>query len=150
MGLERPETRMTIFELFPLFFAVSVTVLSAAFLANKVGLSGLSAWLIAAVLGGASWKLYWLVLKRLGSHFRQRGGEREERELANRVYHQFDPAKGYPAAKNLYYECAVCGNVVLSMPGKQVSCKCRNVAVDASDHATVQNHDKVKIFSVPE
>ncbi len=78
----------------------------------------------------------------LGSHFHQRGAEKERRELANRMYHQFDAAKGYPAAKNLYYECAVCGNVVPSMPGKQVSCKCQNVAVDASYHAT--------LFSVPE
>jgi hypothetical protein len=141
---------MTIFELFPWFIAVGVTVLSAALLTNKVGLSGLWAWIIAAVLGGASWAAYWLVLKRLGPHFHQRKAEKEKRQLASRTYHQFDAAKGYPAAKNLYYECAVCGNVVPSMPGKKVSCKCRNVAVDASDHPTVQNHEKVKLFSAPE
>jgi hypothetical protein len=141
---------MTIFELFPWFIAVGVTVLSAAFLANKIGVSCLWAWIIAAVLGGASWASYWLVLKGLGSHFHQRGAEKEKRELANRAYHQFDAAKGYPVAKNLYYECSVCGNVIPSMPGKQVSCKCQNVAVDASGHPTVHNHEKVKLFSTPE
>jgi hypothetical protein len=90
-----------------------------------------------------------LALKRLGRLLHQRRVEKERRELADRTYQELDAAKDFPVAKNLYYECGLCGNVVPSMPGKQVSCKCGNVDVDASGHPTVHNHEKVKLFSAP-
>ncbi len=140
---------MTIFELFPWFVAIGVTVLSAALLANKFGLNGLWAWMIGLILGIACWVSYWLAVKTIGLHFAQRKAEKEELELAKRTYYQFQAANNYSAAKNLYYECIVCGNVIPSASGKEVSCKCRNLTVDASGHPTVQNHQKIKVFSMP-
>ncbi len=140
---------MTIFELFPWFIAVGVAIVSAALLENKFGVQGLWAWVIAAVLGGASWTAYWLVLKKLAPHIGQRRAENEKREVAQRAYQQFDPTKDYPAAKNFYYECPICGNVVPSMRDKTVSCKCRNLTVDNAGHVAVENPGKIKVFSLP-
>lgn len=33
-----------------------------------------------------------------------------------RCYLEFDPLKGYPVGKNIYYECGICGDVIPSMP----------------------------------
>lgn len=140
---------MTIFELSPWFIAVGVTILSAVLLANKFGVSGLWAWIIAAALGGISWTLYWLALKEFASRSGRREAEKEKQEVARRIYRQVDPTKDYPVAKDLYYECAVCGNVVPSTTDKPVSCKCRNLTVDNVGRVAVQNWGKIKVFSLP-
>ena len=136
---------MTIFELLPWFIAIGVTVLSAALLANRFGLPALWAWLIALAFGIACWAAYWLALKKLGSHLCQRN---VKRELEDRTYQPLDVVKDYLVAKNLYYECLVCGNVVPSMPRKNLACKCRNILVDVSPgRIEIRDPAKAKMFS---
>ena len=64
-------------------------------------------------------------------------------------YHSFDPAKGYPAGDNLYYECLKCGDVIPSMPDDDIHCKCRNIMIDVGfSRLTIQDHKQAKLFSV--
>lgn len=48
----------------------------------------------------------------------------------DRQYLTLDLSKGYPAGKDLYYECLKCGDVIPSLPDDDISCKCRNIMVD--------------------
>ncbi|NUP11309.1 MAG: hypothetical protein HOW73_35125 [Polyangiaceae bacterium] len=66
-----------------------------------------------------------------------------------RQYIAFDPKQGYPAAKNIAYECLICGGVVSSMPGNDENweCSCRNIRVDGdAGRVSVRDHDKMKAF----
>lgn len=49
-----------------------------------------------------------------------------------RMYLELDPREGYPAGKDIEYECGLCGGIVASMPANEVAwdCGCRNVRVD--------------------
>jgi hypothetical protein len=138
---------MTIFEFFPWFIAIGITVVSAVLLVNKAGVPSLLAWIIALALGFVSWASYWLVLKRLSSRFHQRRDKNSRRELEKRTYQELDAAKNYPVAENLYYECLVCGNVLPSMPRENASCMCRNILVNASlGRIEIRDHVKTKLF----
>jgi hypothetical protein len=65
-----------------------------------------------------------------------------------RTYCSFDPQKGYPAGKNLYYECTKCGGVVSSLPEDSVSCGCRNICIDVDyGRVAVKDHQFMKVFS---
>jgi len=66
-----------------------------------------------------------------------------------RKYQTIEPDKGYPAGKNLYYECLVCGDVIPSRPDDDLSCKCRNIMIDVGyGRLKIQDHTKARLFSV--
>lgn len=65
-----------------------------------------------------------------------------------RIYQTFDSQKGYPAGKNLYYECAKCGDVIPSLPTDSISCKCRNIHIDVDyGRVSIKDHKFMKVFS---
>jgi hypothetical protein len=138
------------FGLIPLSIAICVTILSGAFLSNKIGLPSIWIWIIAPFFGFVSWALYWLILRNFATWLDYKNTKRDMSSVEKRVYQDFDAAKNCSAAKNLYYECNVCGNVVPSWPGRKVSCKCQNIVVDASGRPTIQRHEKAKLFTVSE
>jgi hypothetical protein len=66
-----------------------------------------------------------------------------------RTYHNLDPAAGYPAGGNLFYECERCGDILPSRPEDSTHCKCRNIMIDADyGRIKIQDHPKVKLFSL--
>lgn len=139
---------MTSIELFPWLFALCVTLLSAAFL-RRFGVPNVWALSTGLVLGIVSWLSYVFGGKRLLSWLEQKKTERENAEKDRRVYQAFDPAKEYPASKNLFYECPVCGNAIPSLPKKSVGCKCRNILINASSgRIEIRDRAKVKLFSL--
>ncbi len=65
-----------------------------------------------------------------------------------RTYHSFNPKKGYPVGKSLYYECTKCGDVIPSLPKDSVSCTCRNIHIDVDyGRMAVKDDNFVKLFS---
>jgi hypothetical protein len=65
-----------------------------------------------------------------------------------RHYREFDPANGYPAATNLFYECLICGEVVPSLPNDSVACNCKNIMVDIDyGRLSIQDASKSRLFS---
>jgi len=65
-----------------------------------------------------------------------------------RTYQSFDPQKGYPAGKDLYYECTKCGDVISSLPADSISCKCRNIHIDVDyGRVAIKDHRLAKLFS---
>lgn len=59
----------------------------------------------------------------------------------------FDPAKGYPASKSIFYECGLCGDYISSQPDISVRCKCRNIVIDAdAGRVSVKNEEQFKVF----
>lgn len=63
-------------------------------------------------------------------------------------YLNFNPKDGYPAAKNIFYECSRCGGVIPSMPDDSLCCSCRNVCIDIdAGRVSVKNDDDLKIFT---
>ena len=139
---------MTIIELFPWLAALCVTLASVAILR---GFGVPSAWALSIgfVLGIVSWLSCVFGGKRLLSWLEQKKTEREKSGIDRRVYQAFDPAKQYPASKNLFYECPICGNAVPSLAKNGVSCKCRNILIDAnSSRVEIRDPAKVKLFSL--
>ena len=64
-------------------------------------------------------------------------------------YIAFDPKQGYPAAKDIAYECLQCGDVVSSIPGNDEPwvCTCKNVRVDPdAGRVSVRDDSKMKAF----
>lgn len=49
---------------------------------------------------------------------------------AKRTYISLDPAKGWPAGSDVYYECLRCGEVIPSLPAGSRECACGNIAID--------------------
>ena len=65
-----------------------------------------------------------------------------------RKYQAIEPDKGYPAGKNLYYECLVCGDVIPSIPDDDTSCKCRNIMIDVGfSRMVIDDPKKARFFS---
>jgi hypothetical protein len=65
----------------------------------------------------------------------------------NRQYLTFDPSKGYPTGKDLFYECLKCGDVIPSMPDDDIYCKCRNIMLDVGfSRMKIFDHSKVRLF----
>ena len=62
-----------------------------------------------------------------------------------KVYLDFDPAKGYPMAADLYWECLRCGMTLPSAPDDAVSCLCLNIIVDTS-RTTIVDPTKARLF----
>lgn len=48
----------------------------------------------------------------------------------NAVEVPYNPANGYPAASDLFYQCRHCGDVFPSFPTHSISCSCGNFYVD--------------------
>jgi hypothetical protein len=70
-------------------------------------------------------------------------------EAAKRVYYDVDPATGYPAGSDLFYECQRCGDVLPSRPEDNAACTCRNIMIDVDyGRIKIQDHAKVKLFSL--
>lgn len=66
-----------------------------------------------------------------------------------RVYFSFDPANGYPAGENVYYECERCGGVLKSLPEDSVHCECKNIIIDADyGRVSVKDHSLMRAFSI--
>jgi hypothetical protein len=136
---------MTIIELFPWLLAICVALTTGTVLARG-GLFGVWVWIIAAVAGVASFAAYWLALKSLASWAERRRAQKDEWEREHRQYHDLDSAK--LVGGELFYECSVCGNVIPSRSKKGVSCKCRNIAVDAeSSRLEIRDRTKARLFS---
>ena len=55
--------------------------------------------------------------------------------------------KGYPAGKNIYYECTLCNTDINSMPKHFDSCKCGNIEIDATvGRVIIKDKNNFKIF----
>jgi hypothetical protein len=63
-------------------------------------------------------------------------------------YISFDPSRGYPTGKNLFYECTKCSDIFPSWPQDSVTCSCGNLHIDIhSGRLIVKDHTFFKIFS---
>ena len=68
-----------------------------------------------------------------------------------KIYHSYDPERGYPAGSNLYYECLKCGDIVPSLPIDNIFCSCRNIAIDVDyGRISIKDHSLIKLFSIEE
>lgn len=69
---------------------------------------------------------------------------------STRSYLHFDPAAGYPAGNNVYYECLKCGDIIPSQPKDCANCKCRNIMIDVDyGRVKIQYPAQLKVFCVP-
>lgn len=69
-------------------------------------------------------------------------------EQSGRTYQAYNPAAGYPAGENLFYECTLCGKVTHSLPKESFSCACSNLMIDVDyGRVTIKNHSAVRLFS---
>jgi hypothetical protein len=52
--------------------------------------------------------------------------------LAMSIFRLLRISKGmkFPAGDRLYYRCAVCGDVILSIPEASTACTCGNLSID--------------------
>jgi hypothetical protein len=90
--------------------------------------------------------LYWLMLKKFLFWLDHKKAKQEKHDIESRIYCDFGTENDYPRGKNVYFECLHCGNVIASLPGRAVSCKCRNVVIDDAGHPIIQNRNGVKVF----
>lgn len=64
-----------------------------------------------------------------------------------RNYLVFDPLKGYPSGKNVFYECERCGDSIPSQPDDGIGCSCRNIFIDVdAGRVSVKDETKFKVF----
>ena len=67
--------------------------------------------------------------------------------IGKRKYVTFNPVSGYPAGKDLSYECSKCGDVIPSIPTDVASCSCRNIVIDTdAGRVSVKDDSQMKIF----
>jgi hypothetical protein len=65
-----------------------------------------------------------------------------------KTYRDFNPKSGYPAAKDLFYECLRCSEIVPSLPIDSAHCQCRNIMIDVDyGRVSIQDPANVKLFS---
>jgi hypothetical protein len=66
-----------------------------------------------------------------------------------RTYRDLKPGELYPFAKDLFYECMICGEVIPSMPYDAVDCACHNIWIDAPQgRMGVNDPSKLRLFRV--
>ena len=64
-----------------------------------------------------------------------------------RRYIDFDPTKGYPAGKTLFYECLRCGTSIPSRPAASTGCPCSNLVIDIDyGRVSVDDHSLMRIY----
>src|SRR2546425_10227699 len=64
----------------------------------------------------------------------------------NKEYIRFDPARGFPAGKELYYECGVCGELLPSLSEERASCSCENVFNDVeAGRLAIRDESKLRL-----
>ena len=62
-------------------------------------------------------------------------------------YIAVDFSKSYPGGKNIFYECQICGDAIMSYPTELVECSCGNIKIDAGySRMMIENESKVKVF----
>lgn len=60
-----------------------------------------------------------------------------------------DFAKGYPAGKDMFYECRLCKIQISSQPKVFQTCECGNISIDIdAGRVTVKDYSKFKIFQL--
>ncbi len=66
-----------------------------------------------------------------------------------KIYVSYDPSKGYPAGRNLYYECLVCGDSIPSLPADNMGCRYGNVFIDIDyGRLVVRNDDMLRAYTI--
>ncbi len=61
----------------------------------------------------------------------------------------FNPAQGYPAGDDLYYECLKCGELIPSFPQDNISCKCANISIDKDyGRMTIWDHALARAWNL--
>lgn len=64
-----------------------------------------------------------------------------------REYFEFDPKKGYPVGRDIYYECIECGSVIPSTPKDGLGCLCRNIFIDVdAGRVSVKRESQFRVF----
>lgn len=67
--------------------------------------------------------------------------------MKNRNVLNFEPSNGYPAGKNIYYECLRCGSVLPSQPEDNQACSCCNVVIDVdAGRVSIRDHSQFRVF----
>jgi hypothetical protein len=62
--------------------------------------------------------------------FEQGEPERDPFPPTQRTYLDLSEGGGWPAGEDLYYECLRCGDIIPSLPDKNLECACGNIAID--------------------
>ena len=138
---------MTLFQLFPWMFAICVALWSAALL-RWLGVSDLLALSIGLISGFTFFLLFLVGEKRLICRLEQRRAEKQKSAVARRRYQTFDVKNVAPIGKSLFYECAICGNILHSLSKKNTNCACRNILIEAnSGRIEIRDRTKVKLFA---
>lgn len=66
-----------------------------------------------------------------------------------KIYQDYNPSSGYPAGRELFYECLRCGENIPSLPSDSTHCRCRNIMIDVDyGRIKIQDHTHAKLFSV--
>jgi hypothetical protein len=61
----------------------------------------------------------------------------------------FDPARGIPAGARIVYACDDCGDRVASMPAREASCGCGNIAVDFdAARVSIGRYDRMRAIEI--
>jgi hypothetical protein len=64
-------------------------------------------------------------------------------------YFDFDPSKGYPAGKTIFYECTNCASEIPSIPDRSIWCSCRNLSIDVdAGRISVDNESNLRAFTI--
>lgn len=62
-------------------------------------------------------------------------------------YIEHEKGKGYPAGKNIYYECTLCNTYINSLPKVFSECTCSNIMLDVPmARLTISDKEHFKIF----
>jgi hypothetical protein len=62
-------------------------------------------------------------------------------------YLNLDLNQGYPAGKDIFYECGQCGDVIPSQPKESLCCSCGNICIDVdAGRISVKDHSLFKVF----
>jgi hypothetical protein len=60
-------------------------------------------------------------------------------------------SNGYPSAKDIFYECKVCDDVIISNPTKSLQCSCHNIIIDADyGRMVIKDESMVRVFESDE
>ena len=64
-----------------------------------------------------------------------------------KIFIDFDPKKGFPAQKGLFYECGICNDDIPALPDNSIACSCRNILIDVdAGRISVKDESKIRLF----